>query len=188
VQLDLKGCISFVDAFVGNTTMQVLLLSAYDIASNGLPDVTRLVKLTRLSHIDFRYNLNTFDNNDTTWQCIRAVFQSVTQSTILECIYMIDGPGFGDDDLHDLSKVNDIFVRDLGVELATALLVLQPGTRRPIGSKSGLWPTAFAELATTAASPSPSTNSGAAVPGYPGASAIFKILHARPGILEKQLR
>jgi Leucine Rich repeat len=85
---------------------------------------------------------------------------------------------------HVVVSVNNTLTRNRSLRRATALLQLQPGTALPIRSKRGLWCRAFDKW-------------GKATPGgsehglpltWPGASAIFKVLQARPAILEKQLK
>jgi hypothetical protein len=72
--------------------------------------------------------------------------------------------------------------RNCSLRRAGELLALQPFSGMPIRSKSGLWCMAFEKFGANSDYRTDGNGS------YTGASAIFKILQARPAILGKQLK
>jgi hypothetical protein len=110
----------------------------------------------------------------------RQFLPAIQQNTSL-----VELPGLNTDDFYysvfseDHFKVpvimviNNILDRNRAMYRADLLLALQPRAGMPIRSRSGIWYMAFGKLA---------KGIGGA---YIGVSAIFKILQARPAILEK---
>jgi Leucine Rich repeat len=82
--------------------------------------------------------------------------------------------------------INIILTRNRDMHRADLLLALQPRTGRPVASKSGIWCMTMAKIVGSGNDDSNGEDSRAV--GYPGASAVFKILQKRTAILEKQLR
>jgi hypothetical protein len=173
--IDDKGLHLIVDALVGNTTIQVFSFAYTRVTSNSLDNITRLVASTRLKTI-YAHGLNYDLFRDE--HAVQRFTDALRRYSSLEKMTGIDALRF--------PVINDFLARNCAMHRATALLALQPRTGRPIASKSGLWCVVFAKLAPALGRPASIQVGG--VPGYPGASAIFQILQARPAILEKQLR
>jgi Leucine Rich repeat len=170
--LDLSGCnivddglCLIVDALAGNTTMEVLNLFDNNITNKGLVDhITRLLELTRLKTIDLQCNRYVFVDSN----AMQHFADVLSQHTGLEKLVGLDKKRY--------PAIHNMLVRNVRIRRAQELLApRQPRTNVPIASKSGIWCVALSKLA-------PRRNNSC------GASAIFKILQARPAILEKQLR
>jgi hypothetical protein len=170
-ELNLSGCHFddeclglIVDALIGNTSMDVLDISAnYDITWNVLvDDITRLVESTRLKKVGV-HNTDLFKDE----HAVQRFTDVLRRHSSLE-----EMPGL---DLDEFPVVRNLLARNVRLRRANALLAIQPRTNMPIASKSGIWYMAMEKLSI----PIPD--------GSSGSSAIFHILRTRLGILEKQL-
>lgn len=173
-QIGDEGFGLLVDALLGNTTLEKLDISWNRLTPACLGDVTRLVEFTRIKEITCipyrNSSLNQYLTNDSNaMQHFNRIL--LQKNTSLE---KISGSGFD-----DIVATQVILSRNRGMNRAQSLLALQPRTGSPIPSKCGIWYKAFAKLARR-------YNEHEHV--YPGVSAIFKILQARPALLEKQLQ
>jgi hypothetical protein len=169
--LDLSSCYSYdegfhliVEALVGNTTMEVLGICYEHVGTtlNALvDDINRLVEFAQMKAIRFgAFNRLIFYAANFVQRFV-SVLSRHTSLEELPGVYLDAFP-----------VIKSLLARNVSIRHAKELLALQPGTRLPIGSKSGIWPMAMSKLA----------------PDSAGASAIFHILLSRPALLEKQLR
>jgi hypothetical protein len=192
--IDEEGLRLVVDALVGNTTIEVLLLIGHEIPSNiaSFVEFTRLVEFTQLKCLRATAlvmphgDLHSYDaiGMDVIKNFISGVLH---QNTIIEHFEL------GLYDWREVSPHREVTLamraiseRNVILNQANALLApRQPRTGVPIASKSGIWSVALAKMGRhkTGTTRDESLHEARY---HPGVSAIFKIFQARPAILEYQ--
>lgn len=150
-----KGLHLLLDSLVGNTTLEELDVTLNDFTSNGRCDaVMRLLECTKLRSI----GLDPISAGGAFWQ---RLLHTLHRNTTIESISHVH-----------LYSAECIFARNRSLRRTNSLLALQPRTRLPIPSKSGLWYKAIMTLGRETS----------------GTSAIFDIFQKRPALLERQLQ
>jgi hypothetical protein len=134
--IDDEGFHLLVDALVGNTTLEVLMLVRNSITKYGLDDTLRLLQFTQLTTIRMDDNHDFLPENDAVMKLIAVL----RQHTVLE--EFRSDLDFDD----DVMAINNLLARNCMLKRANALLALQPRTGLPIAARSGIWYMAIANL------------------------------------------
>jgi Leucine Rich repeat len=180
------------DALVGNTTMDKLNIRGNFITSAGLDHITRLLVLTQLNTIGLGNNDDIFNDEDATQRFVSTLQQRESTIQGLPSIELCRFPGDEDSKIVTLASIKNSLVRNQQLNHVNLLLLAPPPppppppppqqqqqqSRPQPGSATAMMPkishTATAKFAT--------------VPNNAGASAIFKLLQARPALLIKRIK
>jgi hypothetical protein len=166
------------DALVGNTIMEVLNISWNNISANGLPDITRMLKsMPRLDTMYLQGNPFVFVDEDATQHFVTTLHQTKSSVQELPLIRKKDFPV----NIRDASyaSIQNSLIRNQ--QLNRVALLLAPPPLPPLQRQQ------HATRMMLKISHK-SITKFATIPNNAGASAIFKLLQARPAILEKRLR
>jgi Leucine Rich repeat len=166
-----EGIRLIADALAGNMTFEILDIGYNEISSNGLDDITRILESTRLKKIDLAFNHRVFDDEHTTLHFAAMLHKNTTVQVLL-----LTGTR-APEELCVTTKI--ICARNQNLAQVNVLLAppLSPPQQeqqlRNVGSM--MLKTSHKAI----------TKFAATVPNNAGASAIFKLFQARPGLLEK---
>jgi Leucine Rich repeat len=187
------------DYLVGNTAMLELIIGYNSITSNGLDDITRMIESTQLQTIKLKGN-EAFNNVDS----VQRFAAKLIQKTIIQVLKWIQHADWPHSiELRD--TINSICARNACLNHVGSLLLAPPPPPRPqqqpqpfqwpqqqqpqpqqqqsskrnFTSTTTLWIKTYHKAIAKFAN---------VVPNNAGVCAIFKLLTARPQLLEKRIK
>jgi hypothetical protein len=199
-----EGVRLLADALVGNTTMESLDILLYRVSFNALDDITRMIESTRLQTIIFKCHDDVFDND-----AVNKRFAAAVQKSPYMLELIVRGGGAVSIDKFTLDMIANCLVRNKCLKNVDLLLSTPPPRPRPAAMppvpeaqrppRQQQQPRSNGSTTTTTTTTTATAAVGmktcheaiahrfAKIPSQAGASAIFKLLQARPGLLEKRL-
>jgi hypothetical protein len=174
-ELGNDGIQIIVDGLVGNQIMDFLGIQYNHITCVGLTNITRLVESTQLRTIDFRVNLGVFDDADATQHFVTTL--QYKMSTVQDFNRYHRESLFEQEtcDIIERSLLRNKQLNRVNLLLAPTPHVQQQNHNHEAAMMMyKTWHKAIAKFAT--------------VPDNAGASAIFKLIQARPALLETRLQ